>query len=378
VRNHDRLRIGYVSGDFRRHATTQLAAELFEAHDRSRFEIFAYAYGPNNDDAMRARLRAGFDRFIDITGHSTAEAADAIRRDEIDILIDLKGYTFDARTKLFALRPAPIQVNYLGYPGTMGASFIDYIVADAVVIPPGAERLYSEKIVRLPGCYQPNDSTRPLAPEPPPRAALGLPEDGFVFCCFNQTYKITPDIFGVWMALLRELPGSVLWLIAFNKEAPVRLKAMAKAQGVDPARLIVGPQLPPNDHLARLGRADLFLDTHPCAAHTTASDALWAGVPVLTLAGQVFQSRVAASLLTALGLEELITDSLPAYHAMAKRLAADPAFLRDLRDRLARQRTDSDLFSGRAIARKLESAFAEMWRRHSGGLAPDIIDPGAH
>lgn len=367
--HHERLRIGYVSGDFRQHATTQLTAELFEAHDRSRFEILGYGYGPRTGDAMQTRLGKAFDRLVDITEHSAAEAAQLIRRDEIDILVDLKGYTFDARTRLFAHRPAPIQVNYLGYPGTMGAPFMDYIIADSVIIPPGAEQHYSETIIRLPGSYQPNDSTRPMVSNAPPRAALGLPEHGFVFCCFNQLYKITPDIFGVWLSLLREVPGSVLWLLAFNQDGPARLKANAKAAGIDPGRIVIGPRLPPEAHLARLSRADLFLDTHPCAAHTTASDALWAGVPVLTLAGQVFQSRVAASLLAVLGLDELITTSLADYRAKAKGLVTHPRQLDVLKARLLSARETSELFRGQATARKLEGAYSVMWRNHASGAA---------
>ena len=370
----DKLRLGYVSGDFHQHATAVLTAELFEKHDRRHFEVFGYSFGPDTGDPMRKRVIRAFDRFVDISQQSAQQAAKTIREDGIDILIDLKGYTRGARTAIFALRPAPIQVNYLGYPGTMGARFIDYAIADRVVVPPGAESLYSEKIVRLPGSYQPNDSTRPVGIDAPSRASLGLPEQGFVFCCFNQTYKITPDMFAVWMQLLREVPESVLWLVAFNRVAPVRLAALANAAGVDAKRLVFAPKLPTTEHLARLRQADLFLDTHPCGAHTTASDALWAGVPVLTLAGEVLQSRVAASLLMALGLGELVTATLDGYYALARALAGAPDRVAALKAHLAAARRTSELFDGAAIARKLEAAYAAMWKRHEAGLPPEHID----
>ncbi len=366
-----KIRIGYVSSDFHRHAVSTLAAELFEAHDGDRFEVTGYSHGPDIEDAMRGRLRGAFAWFVDIAGMGAAEAVDTIRRDGIDILVDLNGHTRGARTELFARRAAPIQVNYLGYPGTMGADFVDYVVADHVVAPPGAEADYSEKIVRLAGSYQPNDGARPLPSDPPPRSGLGLPETGFVFCCFNQAFKITPDMLDTWFRLLRDVPGSVLWLLAFNAEAPVRLRALAKAAGIDPSRLVFAPNLPADRHLARLQRADLVLDTHPYGAHTTASDALWAGVSVLTMAGATFQSRVAASLLTALGVGEPVTRSLPEYHALGRSLATDRGKLEDVRRRIVAARSTSDLFSGRAMARKLEAAYAFMWRRHCAGQAPD-------
>ncbi len=359
-RQMGRPRIGYLSGDFHGHATAYLAAEMFESHDRDRFEIFAYSYGPDDGSEMRKRVMGAFEHFVDLSSLSLEASAARIAEDGIDLLIDLKGYTQGARTGILALRPAPIQAAYLGYPGTMGADFIDFAIVDAFVAPKGAEADYTERLLRLSGSYQPNDSRRSIAPDPGTREGHGLPEDGIVFCCFNQTYKIGPHSFATWMRLLHALPGSVLWLMAFNAQAPERLREAAKAAGIHPSRLVFADKLPLDRHLARITLADLFLDTWPCNAHTTASDALWAGIPVVTLAGRTFAARVAGSLLNALGMPDLIAPDAQSYERLALRLAEDAPERARAKSRLLRARETSDLFSGEKAARKLESAFDEM------------------
>jgi predicted O-linked N-acetylglucosamine transferase (SPINDLY family) len=368
---HDRIRVAYLSADFHDHATAHLAAGLFEHHDRARFETFAVSFGPDDRSAMRQRLERAFGRFIDVRGKTDQAIAELVRRHEIDIAVDLKGVTLGARPGVLARRPAPLQVNYLGYPGTMGAPYIDYLIADAFVVPPDGEGAYSEKVVRLPDCYQINDATRPVAQAPPSRAQAGLPPDAFVFCCFNNNYKITPDLFDVWMRLLRAVEGSVLWLLEGNAHAPGNLRREAQARGVAADRLVFAPRLADLDaHLARHRLADLFLDTHYCNAHTTASDALWAGLPLLTCAGATFASRVAGSLLHAVGLPELVTHSLADYEALALTLARDEILLADVRDRLARNRLTVPLFDTARTTRAIEQAFTAMWERHKGNEPP--------
>jgi predicted O-linked N-acetylglucosamine transferase (SPINDLY family) len=371
-----KVRLGYLSADFRSHATAYLIAELIERHDRERFDVAGYSYGPDDGSTMRRRLIDGFDRFIDIRWQPPRDAARRIQLDGIDILVDLKGYTRDARTQILAYRPAPIQVNYLGYPGTMGADFIDYIVADSVCIPPGEDLFFSEKVVRLPDSYQPNDSRRPIAEETPRREDCGLPKRGFVFCCFNNTYKITPTIFAVWMRLLSKVPTSVLWLLDTNASVKENLRREAASADVAPDRLVFAPRMPLPEHLARHRRADLFLDTLPCGAHTTASDALWAGLPVLTCLGQTFAGRVAASLLAAVGLPDLITASLADYEALALALAADPARLAALRDGLAANRPTAPLFDIKRFTRNIEEAYIRMWETHCRGRPPAAMTIG--
>ena len=360
IRQRARPRIGYLSGDFHGHATSFLAAEMFECHDRDRYEIFAYSYGPDEDSDMRKRVMSAFEHFVDFSRMSPEESAARIAADQIDLLIDLKGYTQGARTGIMALRPARVQAAYLGYPGTMGADFIDYAIVDDFIAPKGFEGDYTERLVRLPGSYQPNDSRRPIAANPGARADHGLPETSLVFCCFNQTYKIAPHSFSIWMRLLEAVPGSVLWLMAFNPDAPVRLREAAKAAGISTERLVFADKRPLDQHLARIQLADLFLDTWPCNAHTTASDALWAGIPVVTFAGRTFASRVAGSLLMALGMADLITANAADYERLALRLALDAPERARLKSRLLRARQTSDLFSGEKAARKLEMAFDEM------------------
>ena len=369
-----RLRIGYLSSDYYEHATAYLMAELFELHDRSHFEVVAYSYGKDDSGAMRRRLAAGCDRFVDLCAASFQEAARQIYEDRIDILVDLKGYTKGARTEIAALRPAPIQVSYLGYPGTMGAEFIDYLVTDRFITPPGQEKFFTEKLVCLPDCYQINDRKRPIAEQTPTRQACGLPAKGFVFGCFNSTYKTTPEVFAVWMRVLKEVPGSVLWLYEGNSVVEANLRREAQERGIDPARLVFARPLPRDQHLARVRCADLLLDTLPVNGHTTASDALWAGLPVLTCAGETFVSRVAGSLLTAVGLPELITTSLAGYEALAVRLARKPSEVARLRKRLEKNRLTAPLFDSERCTRHLERAYRMMWEIYARDEAPRHLE----
>ncbi|HSV59600.1 MAG TPA: tetratricopeptide repeat protein [Variovorax sp.] len=368
-----KIRIGYFSADFHLHATAHLMAGLFECHDRQRFETYAFAFGPQVRDAMRERLVAAFDHFVEVSDCSDADIAAKARAAGLDIAVDLKGFTQDCRPGIFAHRAAPLQVNYLGFPGTMGLECIDYVVADDTLIRPDEFCNYAEKVLLLPDSYQVNDNTRPIAAQAPSRSSLGLPEQGFVFATFNNSYKITPDVFDVWMRLLLRVPGSVLWLLRSSAEAATRLQEEARMRGVDDARLVWAERMDLPQHLARHACADLFLDTVHCNAHTTCSDALWAGLPVLTLAGHRFASRVSASLLKAAGLPELITHDLAAYEDLALTLASSPQQLHALRERLARNRLECPLFDTSLFARRLEAGFKAMLERHRRGLAPDHI-----
>lgn len=363
----ERLRIGYVSGDFRNHATAHLIAGLFERHDRTRFEMFGYSFGRDDGSVHRARIAAGFEHFADVADEPFAATAARIARDGVQILVDLMGYTGRSRPEIFALRPAPVQVNYLGYPGSMGADFIDYIVADREVIPAADHRWFSERVVWMPASYQVNDDRQPIDAAPP-RGACGLPGGAPVFCSFNGHTKIDRGTFDAWMRILGAVPASVLWLLAGHGER--RLREAAAAQGIDSARLVFAPHLPKAAHLARHAHADLFLDTWYCNAHTTASDALWAGVPVLTCRGPAFVGRVGASLLRAVGLPELIAGDPAAYEARAIELARHPERLADLRTKLEANRLREPLFDTAAFARALESAYQTMWQRHASGAPP--------
>jgi predicted O-linked N-acetylglucosamine transferase (SPINDLY family) len=369
------IRIGYFSADFHDHATMYLLAGVLREHDRSRFAVHAYSYGPpRRDDAMREHLLSHVDGFTEI-GEMTDEQVVALaRRDNIDIAIDLKGFTRGSRSRMFGKRLAPVQVNYLGFPGTMGHPAFDYFIADHVSVPAGAEFHFSEKIVRLAGTYQPNDDQRAIVPDTLGRSGHGLPEDAFVFCSFNDTYKITPREFDIWMRLLGKVEGSVLWLFRTNQWAEGNLIREAEARGIGRARLVFAPWMPHGEHLGRLGLADLFLDSFAVNAHTTASDALWAGLPVLTMPGRQFVARVAASLVRAAGLPELAVGSEAEYEAMALDLARDPEKLRALRNRLAQGRTSAPLFRTADYTRRLESAFEAMHARRLQGLAPDHLD----
>lgn len=368
------LRIGYLSADFREHTMAHVLAELFELHDRSKIQAIAYSCGPDDGSPMRARLLRAFDRFVDISSTSDAEAAARIHGDQVDILVDLLGYTEHARVELLAMRPAPIQASYLGYPGTSGAEFIDYLVVDRFIVPPDQGGNYSEQLLCMPGSYQVNDRQRPIA-RVPPRRALGLPEADFVFCCFNQAHKILPGLFATWMRLLRAVPGSVLWLHANSPWTSRNLRREAAALGIAAERLIFAPTLPYEAHLARIAAADLFLDTFPYTGHSTASDALWVGLPLLTIAGSTFASRVAGSLLNAVGMPELIAHSMEDYEARALQLARAPAELAALRAKLVRDRATAPLFDTPAFARHLETAYRQMWEIHRAGEPPRTILP---
>jgi predicted O-linked N-acetylglucosamine transferase (SPINDLY family) len=365
-----RIRIGYVSGEFGYQATAVLIGELFELHDHSRFELFAIDNGLDDASAMRSRIAQAFDEVVNITRLGDREAAAAIRDRKIDLLINLNGYFGRERQGVFSHRPCPVQVSYLGFPGTLGAPYIDYVLADRWVIPPGHDACYTEQVVRLPDSYQVNDRKRAIAERTPTRAELGLPDAGFVFCCFNNNFKITPGVFDVWMRLLREVAGSVLWLLEGNAAAARNLRREAQRRGVASERLVFAPRTDLPEHLARHRQADLFLDTLPCNAHTTASDALWAGLPLLTCMGGTFAGRVAASLLHAAGLPELVAETLDDYAARALELARTPGELIGIRARLARNRTACPLFDTERFRRHIESAYITMWERCQCGEPP--------
>lgn len=365
-----RLRIGYLSGDFHAHATSYLVVQMMEAHDRQGFEIFGLSYGRDDNSPTRQRMVAAFDHFIDLKTQSDRQAAQTIADLDLDILIDLKGYTEGARTEILGYRPAPIQVNYIGFPGTMGVPFIDYVIADARVAPLSFQSTSTEQLVHLPGCFQPNDGERAIHPEPISRAQVGLPEQGFVFCSFNNAYKLGPETFDSWIRIIEATPGGVLWLLATSDLARQNLMREAADRGLDPARLIFAPRLSHDRHLRRLQLADLCLDTLPVAAFTTASDALWAGTPLLTCAGQTAAGRGAVSLLNAIGAPELVADNPAAYEATAIRLARDPAALDALRRRIAANRATSPLFDTPRHTRAIERAYVEMARRQRAGEAP--------
>jgi len=367
---HERIRLAYLSTDFRIHAVASLMAGVFEHHDKTRFETTAISFSADDKSEIRTRIVSAFDYFIDAETRSDAEIATLMRRMEIDVAIDLNGYTKDSRTGILARRPAPVQVNYLGYPGTMSAPCMDYILADRLVIPEPQHVHYAEKVVYLPDAYQPNDGGKTIAELAPSRADAGLPQHGFVFCCFNNTYKIVPEIFDCWMRILRATEGSVLWLLDDNAAAVRNLKREAEARGVSSSRLIFAPRIPEDRHLARHRLADLFLDTLPYNAHTTASDALRMGLPLVTCMGEAFAGRVAASLLEVIGASELVTHSLADYEALILRLARDPQALAAIRTKLAKARTSSPLFDTERFTRHLESAYFTMWERCQRGLPP--------
>jgi predicted O-linked N-acetylglucosamine transferase (SPINDLY family) len=355
-----RLRVGYLSADFRAHATAYLASEVFELHDRDRHEVVLFSYGPDDGSPERARLVAAADAFVDVAALDDLHAAQRIFEHGVDILVDLNGATDNGRMGIAAWRPAPIQVNWLGFPGTLGAPFYDYLVADRHVIPPGEDREYDETIVRLPVCYTCRDRRQPSAQIAPTRAANGLPDDAIVLCCLNQSYKITADVFAAWMRVLAAVPAAVLWLYDDNPLASEALGRRAAAAGVDPSRLAFAPRLPQSGHVARYALADFAVDTFPCTSHTTASDALWMGCPLVTIRGGTFAARVAASLLDATGLPDLATPSLAAYEACVIDLARDASRRDALRGRIADAATAAPLFDTPRFVRDLEAAYAAM------------------
>src|SRR5439155_21761581 len=367
---HTKIRLGYLSGEFRTQATSILMAELFELHDRDRFELVAFDNGWGDASEIRGRIEKAFDEIVDITRLGDLQAATMMQQRQIDILVNLNGYFGRVRQGIFGHRPCPIQVNYLGFPGTLGADYIDYIVADRYVIPPEHAAFYTEKVVHLPDTYQVNDAKRRIAERTPTRAEVELPESGFVFCCFNNNYKITPEMFTIWMRLLSGVAGSVLWLLEDNAAVSRNLRREAEQRGVAAERLVFAPRMKLDEHLARHRLADLFLDTLPYNAHTTASVALWAGLPVLTCMGSAFAGRVAGSLLNAVGLPELITHSLEDYEALALQLATTPTLLSAIRAKLAQNRTSYPLFDTERFRRHIESAYLTMWERYQRGELP--------
>jgi protein O-GlcNAc transferase len=370
ARSGGRLRIGYFSSDFYQHAVAYQLAEVIELHDRSKFEVSAFSFGPDTQDTMRRRLQTAFEHFLDVREKSDEELVQLARERQLDIAVDLKGYTQDARPGLLA----PLQVSYLGFPGTMGASFMDYIVADAAVIPVSSREFYREKVLSLPACFFPSDSRRAIADKVYTRTELGLPSADFVFCCFNNSVKISPRIFDVWMQILRRVDASVLWLRTDDRTVVDNLRAEAQRRGVDGNRLIFAPRISMPQHLARHRSADLFLDSLPYNAHTTATDALWAGLPVLTSPGEGFASRVAASLLRAADLAELVAPNLDDYREIAVALAGDPPRLASLKERLLRAHRGAPLFDTRKLATDLENAYQTIQARHQVGLATAHID----
>jgi predicted O-linked N-acetylglucosamine transferase (SPINDLY family) len=369
----ERLKIGYFSADFRNHATTYLMADLLERHDRSKFEVVGFSFGPPAEDEMRKRVASAFDRFFDVRTQTDRQIAELSRSLGVHVAVDLKGFTQDSRPGIFALRAAPVQAGYLGYPGTMAARFIDYLIADAHLIPPDKTVHYSEKIAYLPDSYQVNGSGRKISDRIFTRAELGLPQTGFVFACFNNNYKITPDVFDIWMRLLSRVPDSVLWLFEGNKTAGLNLGNEARKRGIPAERLIFAGRMDPAEHLARYRAADLFLDTFHYNAHTTASDALWAGLPVLTYPSETFAGRVAASLLIAIGLPELISQSPTQYEALGLELAMHPEKLGGLKAKLVQNKLSCPLFDTARFTRNIEGIYFRMWQRHLAGFPPEHI-----
>lgn len=369
--------MAYLSSDFREHAVSFLIAELLALHDRTRFEIHAISWGPSDRSEFRERIERSVDRFSVIDGSSDRDAARMIAESEIDIAVDLNGYTAGERTAIFALRPAPVQINYLGFPGTMATNFVDYIIADGFVIPANLQRHYAEKMIYLPASFQANDSKRHIAAVTPSRVDAGLPEDGFVFCCFSNGHKMNPDLFDVWMRLLAGLDKSVLWLVNHNQWMMSNLVREAENRGILGQRLVFAPKVRYSEHLARYRLADLCLDTFPFNGGTTTSDALWAGVPVLTCAGRSFSGRMSGSLLRALGVPELITYSLNDYEALAFALASDSARLEGIRATVARNRLQSPLFDSKRLARDLDAAYVAVWERFLEGRPPTHIGTGS-
>lgn len=368
-----KIRLAYFSADFHNHATAYLMADLFSLHNREQFEVIGFSFGPVQDDDMALNLQQRFDQFHQVSDLSDLAIAQLAKKLQIDIAIDLKGYTRGARPAIFSHRPAPVQVSYLGYPGTLGASYFDYIIADPIVIPPGEEAFYTEKVAFMPDTYQVNASRMVENPSPEDRVLHGLPEQAFVFCSFNNNFKITPDIFACWMRLLEKVPNSVLWLFEANPEATKNLTTSAISHGIDPGRLVFAKKVSQQKHLNRYHSADLVLDTLYYNAHTTTSDALWVGCPVVTCIGTTFPARVAASILTAMGLSELITESISDYEKLALSLATQPQRLAALRDKISQNKSSTALFNTRAYAGYLEQLYMNMHKRQQAGLSPEHI-----
>jgi predicted O-linked N-acetylglucosamine transferase (SPINDLY family) len=370
-----RLRVGYLSGEFRDHAVSHLVQGVFGLHDRGGFEVFAYSFGPDDGSPYRRRIARDCDHFRDLRGATLADSARCIHHDRLHVLVDLQGHTGFSRMSVLALRPAAVQVNYLGHPGTSGADFLDYLVGDPVVTPPERAAAYRERVVTLPHCYLATDNGQAVAASAGSRAEHGLPEAGTVFCAFNNGYKIEPEVFGAWMRVLLRVPGSVLWLSPAAAPVEDNLRREAEARGVAGGRLVFARRVPGKaEHLARHRLADLFLDTWVYNGHTTAADALWAGLPVLTCPGETFAARVGASLLTAVGLPDLIATDRMSYEELAVRLGTNAEALREVRDKLAGQRTTWPLFDTPRLVRNLERAYRAMWSNYAAGRPPQPLE----
>ena len=360
---HGKIRLAYLSPDFREHPVGHLMAGIFEHHDKSRFETIAISLGIDDQSRLRSRMINSFDKFIDVRQMGSEQIARMMRDMEIDIVVDLGGYTSDTRTEILSYRPVPVQVNYLGYPGTMGVDYFDYILADQFIIPAKHQPFYTEKVVYLPDTYLPTDSSVKISEHTPTRAECGLPETGMIFCSFSHDYKIAPAMYDVWMNLLKKVPGSVLWLMSRGELSQKNLRKEAELRGVDPARLVFAGRVPlVEDHLARYRQADLFLDTHPYNAHTTAADALMAGLPVITYMGNSFPSRVAGSLLYAIGMPELVTHTLDEYESIALHLSRDPVALARVKAKIVENKKICSLFDTKGFCFNLETAYIAMWR----------------
>lgn len=371
---HGKIRIAYVSPDLREHPVGHLMVGVFEQHDKNRFETFAISLGIDDGSRLRLRMIKAFDHFVDARAFNALQIAQWMRANEIDIAIDLGGYTSDTKTELFSYRPCPIQVNYLGYPGTMGVDYYDYILADPHIIPPNQQKYYSEKVAYLPDTYMPTDGSLKISERTPTRAECGLPDQGFVFCSFSHDYKMSPHVFDIWMRLLTKVPGSVLWLMSRNELSQRNLRAEAEKRGVAGDRLIFAGRVPlVEDHLARYRQADLFLDTHPYNAHTTTADALMAGLPVLTYSGNSFPSRVAGGLLKAVGVPELVTQSHKEYESLALRLACEPELLATIKAKIVANKATSPLFDTKQFCFNLEAVYSAMWRVQQLGETKDQI-----
>ncbi len=368
--DNSKICVGYLSSEFRNHVVCYLMAGLFELHDKNCFEIFAFDNGQDDGSDIRGRINQAFNSVVDISHLDDFQAAATIKNEQIDILVNLNGYFGDQRTGVFSYKPSPIQVNYLGFTATMGVDYIDYIIADRFVIPPEHKTFYAENVVYLPDTYQVNDSKRPIAERTPTRAEVKLPDTGFIFCCFCNSFKITPEVFDVWMRLLNGVENSVLWLTENNPVVSKNLRVEARHRHIAPERLVFAPPTNYSDYLAKYRVADLFLDTLPFNGGATASDALWAGLPVVTCSGQPFTARMAGSLLNAVGLPELITKSLDEYEALALKLARNPALLTSIKEKLTRNRDTYPLFDTKRFTRHIESAYTTMWERSQRGEPP--------
>ena len=368
-----KIKIGYYSSDFHNHATMYLMANLFELHDKNKFETYAYSFGPDDDSKIRKRVMKTFDKFFDVKSKTTKEIVHHSRELNLDIAVDLKGFTNNNRFDLFIERCAPIQISYLGFPGTTSSDCIDYLIADKIVIPEENKNYYSENIIYLPNSYQVNDSNPDLSKKIFSKKDFNLPENKFIFCCFNHNFKILPDMFEIWMKILKKVKNSVIWLLIDNETAQNNLKKILVSNDIDPNRMIFAGRLPHSEHIIRLGLADLFLDTFPCNAHTTASDALRSSLPIITIKGNSFASRVASSLLSSVGLEELITKSGKEYEELAVKIAENKNFYKEIKDKLKKNIIDMPLFNSKLFTKKLETAYIEVYKNYNENIKPETI-----